>query len=113
MRNEKGQALVEFILVLPVFLLFILGTIDLGTIIYKRYQLENNLDYVIDLYKNEKEEMIEPYLLNNKISYEKNKNNDYITIKLKKTTKIITPGLSNILGKNYQIEVERTFYETE
>ena len=37
----------------------------------------------------------------------------YITIKLKKTTKIITPGLSNILGKNYQIEVERTFYETE
>ncbi len=113
MRNEKGQALVEFILVLPVFLLFILGTIDLGGIIYKKYQLENELDYVIDLYENNSEDKIEPYLLSNKISYDKTKNDKYITIKLNKSTKIITPGLSKILGSNYKIEVERTFYEAK
>lgn len=113
MRNNKGQALVEFILILPVFLLFILGTIDLGSIIYKRYQLENNMDYVVELYKNDKETMIEPYLQSNKITYQKEKQTNYVTFKLDKTTKIITPGLSKILGKNYKIEIERTIYENK
>jgi Flp pilus assembly protein TadG len=34
MKSEKGQAAVEFALVLPILLLLILGIIDFGRILY-------------------------------------------------------------------------------
>jgi len=41
MKNNKGQALVEFIIILPIFLLLIISIIDFGNIISKKYSLEN------------------------------------------------------------------------
>ena len=51
MKMNKGQALVEFIIILPVALLLVLGVIDFGNIIYKKYTLENDLNTVVDLYQ--------------------------------------------------------------
>ena len=39
MKNNKGQALVEFIIILPIFLLLIISVIDFGNIISKKYFL--------------------------------------------------------------------------
>ena len=41
--NKKGQALVEFILILPVLLLILMAMIDIGNIFLKKYELENSL----------------------------------------------------------------------
>ena len=51
MKNKKGQALVEFVVIMPIFIMLLISIIDLGNIIYKKYHLENDLDYIVDLYR--------------------------------------------------------------
>ena len=38
MKSKKGQALVEFIIIAPIFIMMIMSVIDLGNVIYKKYQ---------------------------------------------------------------------------
>ena len=54
--NKKGQALIEFVIILPIFLLLVMGVLDFGNILYQKYKLENSVDYITDLYKNKEEE---------------------------------------------------------
>ena len=44
--NKKGQALVEFILILPVLLLIVMAIIDIGNIFLNKYDLNKDLDTV-------------------------------------------------------------------
>ena len=41
MRNKKGQALVEFVIILPIFILLVFCLIDFGRIISIKNDLEN------------------------------------------------------------------------
>lgn len=113
MRNRKGQALVEFILILPVFLLMLMGLIDLGNILYHEYQLENKLDYVVDLYQDKKMVAIEDYLNKEKITMDVNQYPEYSEIILKESTRLSTPILKEVIGSNHEISAKRTIYETE
>ena len=112
MKNNKGQALVEFILILPVILAILLVIIDLGKIFNEKNTLENTSIDIIELYKNGKsiDEIKNKY---NDISITTNIENNYLTIKLKKEIEIITPGLNIVLDNPFPIEVERVvYYET-
>lgn len=40
-RPRRGQAMVEFALILPIFLLVVFGTLDLGRIVFLKTELEN------------------------------------------------------------------------
>lgn len=40
-KSEKGQAMVEFALVLPILLLILLGTIDVGWLFYNQLSVDN------------------------------------------------------------------------
>lgn len=106
MKN-KGQALVEFIIILPVLLLLILGAIDFGNILYKEYTLENDLDYVVELVRQNKMVEIDYYVKQKGITKEIETKNTTTTITLSKKIIVNTPGLNRILGKNYQIEARR------
>lgn len=111
--NRKGQALVEFVLILPVFILILFAIIDFGTILSEKNELENNsLDITL--------------LVNNKMNIEEIKNQykdidievieeeKYTKLLLKKKINIITPGLNLILSDPYEVIVERiTPNETE
>ena len=109
MKNNKGQALVEFILILPVILAILLVIIDLGKIFNEKNTLENTSIDIIELYKNGKsiDEIKNKY---NDISITTNIDDNYLTLKLKKEIDIITPGLNIILDKPYIVEVERVVY---
>ena len=111
MKNNKGQALVEFIIVLPILLLIIMAMIDFGNIFIKKYSLENDLDIVYNMYREERYNDINKYVKNKKIVINYKTDNEYITINLSKTVKINTPIINNILGKNYKITTSRTLYE--
>ena len=106
MRNSKGQALIEFILVLPVLLLVIISIIDFGNIILKKYNLENDIDAVSTLYKNGKD--VNVYLNSHDLTIEYAYDADFTTIKLNKSIKIISPVLVPIFGSNYTIHTEKS-----
>lgn len=106
MKN-KGQALVEFIIILPILLLLLLGIIDFGNIIYKKYTLENDLDQIVNLVKQKNEAGINTYIKQNNLTSNIEAKTDTTSITLTKKITINTPGLNKILGKNYQIEAKR------
>lgn len=110
MKN-KGQALTEFILILPVFMLIVFSIIDFGTIIYKKYTLENDMDIIVDLYKQNKTLVIESYVNKNNLSINYQTNNDLTTITLEKKLNFKTPGLSLVINNPYIISIKRVIYE--
>lgn len=111
MKNNKGQALVEFILVLPVFLLIILGAIDVSNIVIKKYQIENKMDYIVELYKDDKLVQINNYVTSENLKIDYDSKTEYTEITLKDKTKVNTPILKDIIGSNYEIKTKRTIYE--
>ena len=46
--NNKGQALVEFILILPIFLFLIFAVVDFGLIFSTKSTLENTSTDIVD-----------------------------------------------------------------
>lgn len=110
--NRKGQALVEFIIILPILIFILLAIIDYGTISYTKNKLENIIVDVSNMYKNnETDEEVNRFLNNNDkdLKIDVNKEDKYINVKLYKTYDYITPGLKKIF-KSDEICVERTIY---
>ena len=61
--NKKGQALVEFVIILPIFLMLLFIVIDFGKILFSRIELENLSNDVVALYDDGKtKEEIEKFL---------------------------------------------------
>ena len=106
MKSNRGQALVEFVIILPVIILIIMAIVDFGNIISNKYALENDLDTVVDLYKNN--DNVDDYIKDRNENIEYQSSDKYITIKLSKDVNVTTPILNNVLGKKHQITVMRT-----
>lgn len=113
MKNNRGQALVEFIIVLPIFLLFLISVIDFGNIISKKYSLENDIDVVSELYEDGKFNEINTYAKDKDIKVSYSSENELVTINLSRNVKIISPMLNLIFGKSYNIDVEKSIYKNE
>ena len=52
LMNKKGQALVEFVLILPVFLMILFAVVDFGNLLYRKNQLENVSTDIVRLIRN-------------------------------------------------------------
>lgn len=105
--NRKGQALVEFVLILPIFLLILFAVVDFGMILSKKNELENiSVDVVAMIRNNDNIEDIK--MLYPDISIDVDSDNDYTTIKIYDEMDIMTPGLNLVLGEPYEVFVERT-----
>ena len=109
--NKKGQALVEFILILPVLLLILMAIIDVGNIFLTKYTLNNDLDNVTTLYQNNDIKDLGVYLASENLTLTDKSLNGMTTLTLKKNIEINAPILSNILGKNYEIETSKVIYD--
>lgn len=116
--NKKGQALVEFVIILPIFILMLLGIIDIGKIIYYQNNLENKMEDVVTLYQEKKsydeiKEFLEKSTKNVRLEIT-NEDNKYVELKVEKKTDIITPGLNLVLKNPYWVSVKRViYYENE
>ena len=111
MSNNKGQALVEFIIVAPILILIIMAIVDISNIASKKMKLENNLDTVVSLYQDKNFNSIESLSNTEHFIFNYEKNNDTTTISLKQNIKVFTPFLNKIIGNNYSIETKRIIYE--
>ena len=104
--NRRGQALIEFVLILPVFLFIVFAVYDIGMIFSKQNKLENDSTDIVLMYKDGKtideiENMYKDIDINTVME------TDYEKIILKEDVKLITPGFNLIFGNPYKIEVMR------
>lgn len=108
--NRKGQALVEFVLILPIFLLILFVIVDFGNIFYNRYELQNQSTDIVRLIKNG-DAVDEVYSkLDVDVSVYKE---DYKKVTISKKIKLITPFMDRVLGNPYLIEIERVIPDEE
>ena len=113
MRNCKGQALIEFIMVLPVLILLVMGVFDFGNILYKKNIMQSMLDDIEEMYENNNLASIDNYVKKEGLKIEYTSEDEFMKITISKNIEIITPGLSNILGSPYTITEERLVYVYE
>lgn len=111
--DKKGQALIEFILILPLLLIILMSLIDVGNIFLKKYELNKDLDTITTFYQNNDKDGLLAYTANEDIVFEESSNNNMIILTIKKEVKINAPILSNIIGKKYKIETSRYIYGEE
>ncbi|MDD5826889.1 MAG: pilus assembly protein [Bacilli bacterium] len=105
--NRRGQALVEFVLILPVFLLILFTIVDFGNFLAKKNQLETESTDIVLLLRNGKsaEEVAKSY---SKIKIEESVFEEkYNKIKISENITLINPLLYKILGNPCIVEVER------
>ena len=104
--NKHGQALVEFVIILPILLLLIFAFIDLGRIIVCKNHLEGVMSEVASLDDSSIKEYLKKdsdYKINYSITLD-----EYRNITLTTNLDLITPGLRNILKNPYVVKVERS-----
>lgn len=111
--NKKGQALVEFVLIIPVLVMLLFCIIDFGKILASRIRLESKIDKIISLYEKDltydeiKKIITKDEETDFKIT---NKDNKYVEFSLAEDIEIITPGLNSILGSNFKSNIKRVVY---
>lgn len=105
--NRKGQALVEFVLILPIFILMLFAIVDFGMILSKKNELENISVDVTAMIKNS-DNIDDIKNLYPKVKINISSDDKYTKIIISDDVDIMTPGLNRILGNPYSIKVERT-----
>lgn len=109
--NKKGQALVEFIIILPIFMMLVLGVIDIGKVLYSKIILEDKISDAITLYQDGKdlnEIKSKLNMVSDKMDLSMKEDEQYIVFSLSKDIEIITPGLNFIFNNPYNLEVKRS-----
>lgn len=111
--NNKGQALVEFVLILPILILIVFSVIDFGMIYSSKSTLENDSADIIDLFKDGTTiDEIRNIYTDNVINISTTE--DYYKFRISTSVDLITPGLNRILGDPYVLKVERVIpYEKQ
>ena len=111
--NRKGQALVEFVIILPLIVFMLLAVIDIGKIFYTKNTLENKLNDIVTMYENGDNLDIIKKNLDKDVKKsaltieDKEKDRTFI---ISKKVEIITPGLNLIFKNPYEIKVKRVIY---
>ena len=111
MKSNKGQALIEFVLILPVILLILLYIIEFGRITIEKQQLESSIDFIVGLYEDGKMQEIDLYMQNNDIIVSFDEQYDLATLRISKKVKSNLPLIHTIMGD--LIETKRTFYKKQ
>lgn len=104
--NNRGQALIEFVLILPIFIFILFAVIDFGVIFYNKSNLENISSDIINLFKNGTSvEEIDVIYEKEEFSVSRDGDNYIFTVSV--SVNLITPGLNRVLGDPYTIDVKR------
>ncbi len=115
-RNRKAQALIEFVLILPILIMILFAVIDFGNIFVAKSSLENKINDAYQILKESTDTTtlqadIENVVKNSDkditVTLDFNNERELIILSLSKDIKTITPGLNLILGYPYKIKTER------
>lgn len=107
--KNKGQALVEFVIILPIVLMVIFVIIDFSNIFYQKNYLEGITNDIVNLKENGKSDSYIENVINDKdvkVSYLPS--NDTLKVATSKKVKLITPFSSLFFDNPFTIKTERT-----
>ena len=105
--NRKGQALIEFVLILPVFLMILSLIFDFGMVLSSKNQLESeSTDIVRFILKGKSVADVSSEYSDVDITLDSYKD-DYRKVVVSKKVRVVTPFLDRVLGNPYEIKVER------
>ena len=104
--NNKGQALIEFVLILPLFLMILFIVVDFGVIFNAKSKLENTSVDIVEMIKNE-DDIDSIRKLYPDINIDLIITSKYITVTIIDKVNLITPGSDRVLPDPYNIEVKR------
>lgn len=100
--NKKGQALVEFIIILPVFLMLLLAVFDYVKIIQTKMSLESTMEELT---------LDQDMDLDNDVVLKAESVDGIKTYTLSKKVDITSPVLSAIISNTYDVKVTRSIHE--
>lgn len=89
--NKKGQALVEFVLVLPILIFITLAVVDIGRLMIMKNHLESLLG---DIDSSTTSVLDKEY----DVTFKRNDENGKVLIELESCLDVTTPGLNKIIG---------------
>ena len=108
MKNNKGQALVEFVLLLPIIMIVMFLVIDFATIFYDRNHLEGTINNISEMVKeNISEERIKKAIDDKSVTYTVTYSDNMATIKMEKEVTLVTPFSSTFFKSGFKIKTER------
>lgn len=115
--NNKGQALVMFIMLLPIMIIIFAFIVDLGLLSIEKRNINNNVKEVLEYAKEDKNNDLENNInnilyknLGNDINTKININSDTISVSVSKNYNT----LFKVLGKKYyEINVKYILKENE
>lgn len=108
-KKNKGQALLEFVLLIPVITAIIFTIIDVSNFFYHKTHLEGVLNDVCLMVKENKTKTeIEKLINDDTITYQVLYDNGYATITLNQKINFTTPINASLFKKIANIEAKRT-----
>lgn len=110
-QNNKGQALVEFVLILPIILMILFIIIDFAHVHYERNHLESVLNDVIYMIKDVKASNEIKSTLDEDVNYVVTNNTDFANVVMTKEVLLVTPFSNLFFDNPYLIKVERTILD--
>ncbi len=110
-QNNKGQALVEFVLILPIILMILFIIIDFAHVHYERNHLESVLNDVIYMIKDDKSTNEIKSTLDEDVNYVVTNNTDFANVVMTKEVLLVTPFSNLFFDNPYLIKVERTILD--
>lgn len=109
--NKKGQALVEFVIILPIFLVLVLGVIDIGKILYNKTMLEGLITEAVSMYFDGSSEIeIRQALDLEETVLMIDEEGSTVEFHLVQEIDLITPGFNLIFGNPYPLDVSRSIH---
>ena len=110
-QNNKGQALVEFVLILPIILMILFIIIDFAHVHYERNHLESVLNDVSYMIKDDKSTNEIKSTLDEDVNYVVTNNTDFANVVMTKEVLLVTPFSNLFFDNPYLIKVERTILD--
>lgn len=101
MINKRAQALVEFVLLLPIILILLFSMIDVFNLALQKNDLENELSNQVSLLEKDKITLnqLKNYFEKDNITIKTEKDDNYLNIGIRKEVDWISPMTKLILPK--------------
>lgn len=106
--NKRGQALVEFVLILPVILIIIMSITCIGNLYLEKYKLNDALDMCTELYLNDKNDELKAYIMEQDISFDASNKGELTEIVVSKELDVSMP-----IYKKQVISASKKVYKDE